>query len=33
MKEVNQVCGKLNEALGISVTLFNLGNKVGKSPR
>ena len=31
IKEVNQVCGKLNETLGISVNLPNPGKKVVKS--
>lgn len=31
IKEVNQVCGKLNEVLGISVRLPNPGKKAVKS--
>ena len=31
IKEVNQACGKLNEALGISVRLPNSGKKAVKS--
>ena len=31
IKEVNQACGKLNEALGISVRLPNPGKKAVKS--
>ena len=31
IKEVNQVCGKLNEVLGISVRLPNPGKKTVKS--
>ena len=31
IKEVNQVCGKLNEALGFSVKLPNPGKKAVKS--
>lgn len=31
IKEVNQICGKLNEALGLSVSLPNPGKKALKS--
>lgn len=33
IKEVNQVCGKLNEVLGISVTLPNPSKKTVKAAR